>query len=71
MTILLGRSRVTNIVRKMAEAALGEMAAAVCGPPGLVQSTRNATAMISDERAVHKGTGAQGIYVHSEAFGYA
>ena len=71
ISILLGRPKVTNIVRRMAEAALGEMAVVVCGPPGLVQSTRNAAAMISDERAVHKGTGAQGIYVHAEAFGYA
>jgi hypothetical protein len=71
IVILLGRPKVTNIIRRMAEAALGEMAAVVCGPPGLVQSTRNAAAMISDERAVHKGTGAQGIYVHAEAFEYA
>jgi ferric-chelate reductase len=26
---------------------------------------------VSNERAVHKGSGAQGIYVHAEAFGYA
>jgi hypothetical protein len=50
---------------------LGEMAVVVCGPPGLVQNTRNVVVKISDERAVHKGSGAQGIYVHVEAFGYA
>jgi hypothetical protein len=49
----------------------GEMAVVVCGSPGLVQRTRNAVVKISDDRAVHKGTGAQGIYVHAEAFGYA
>jgi predicted ferric reductase len=66
-----GRPNVSTIIRKTAELALGEMAVVVCGPPGLVQCTRNYVVAISDERAVHKGTGAQGIYVHAEAFGYA
>jgi predicted ferric reductase len=69
--LLAGRPHVPNIIRKTAELALGEMAVVVCGPPGLVQCTRNAVVTISDDRAVHKGTGAQGIYVHAEAFGYA
>lgn len=69
--IISGRPNVSNIIRKTAELALGEMAVVVCGPPGLVQCTRNCVVAISDERAVHKGTGAQGIYVHAEAFGYA
>jgi len=47
------------------------MAVVVCGPVGLVQGARNAAVAISDERGVHKGTGAQGIYVHAETFGYA
>jgi hypothetical protein len=71
ISILSCRPEVINIICKTAETALGEMAVVVCGPPGLVQSTRNAAVLISDERAVHKGTGAQGIYVHAEAFGYA
>ncbi|KAL3422334.1 ferric reductase like transmembrane component [Phlyctema vagabunda] len=66
-----GRPNIPNIIRRTAELALGEMAIVVCGPPGLVQSTRNAAVGVSDERAVHKGTGAQGIYVHAEMFGYA
>jgi hypothetical protein len=69
--LLAGRPHVPNIIRKTAELALGEMAVVVCGPPSLVQCTRNAVVTISDDRAVHKGTGAQGIYVHAEAFGYA
>ena len=69
-SFLPGRPEVKSIIRSTAETALGEMAVVVCGPPGLVQSTRNAAARVSDERAVHKGTGAQGIYVHAEAFGY-
>jgi predicted ferric reductase len=71
ISVLSGRPEVTNIITRTAETALGEMAVVVCGPPSLVQSTRNAAAKISDVRAVHKGTGAQGIYVHAEAFGYA
>jgi NAD(P)H-flavin reductase len=66
-----GRPNVSSIIRKTAELALGEMAVVVCGPPGMVQCTRNCVVKVSDERAVHKGTGAQGIYVHAEAFGYA
>ena len=71
ISIISGRPEVSNIIRKTAELALGEMAVVVCGPPGLVQCTRNAAVAISDERGVHKGTGAQGIYVHAETFGYA
>ncbi|CAG8961018.1 hypothetical protein HYFRA_00002558 [Hymenoscyphus fraxineus] len=71
INLLTGRPDVSNIIRTTAELALGEMAVVVCGPPGLVQRTRNAAVAISDDRAVHKGTGAQGIYVHAETFGYA
>jgi hypothetical protein len=69
--LLSGRPHVANIIRKQAELAWGEMAVVVCGPKALIQCTRNAAANISDDRAVHKGTGAQGIYVHAECFGYA
>jgi len=62
---------VSDMIRKIVETALGEMAVVICGPRGPVQSTRNTAAMISDERAAHKGTGVQVIYVHAEAFGYA
>lgn len=46
------------------ERAKGETAIGVCGPLGLVTAIRNAVVNISDDRAVHKGTGAQGIYLH-------
>jgi len=69
--VLSGRPNIAGIIRKTAELALGEMAVVVCGPPGMVQTTRNAAVKISDDRAVHKGTDAQGIYVHAECFGYA
>lgn len=47
-------------------AAQGESAIAVCGPLGLVTEVRATVVRLSDERAVHKGTGAQGIYLHVE-----
>jgi hypothetical protein len=34
----------------------------------LVATVRNAVASLSDERAVHKGTGAQGIHLHVEEY---
>ncbi|KAK0125025.1 hypothetical protein ONS96_008891 [Cadophora gregata f. sp. sojae] len=71
IAILSGRPDVSEIITGTAECALGEMAVVVCGPQGLVQRTRNTAAAVSDERGVHKGTGAQGIYVHAETFGYA
>lgn len=71
ITFLPGRPKVEHIISETAEQALGEMAVVVCGPAGLVQDSRNAVVKVSDERGVHKGTGAQGIYVHAEAFGYA
>ncbi|CZT05639.1 related to ferric reductase, NADH/NADPH oxidase and related proteins [Rhynchosporium agropyri] len=71
ISILGGRPDVTELIQQTAEYAMGEMAVVVCGPQGLVQNTRNAAAKVSDERGVHKGTGAQGIYVHAETFGYA
>ncbi|PBP27244.1 metalloreductase [Diplocarpon rosae] len=71
ISILGGRPHVSENITEVAERALGEMAVVVCGPPGLVQKTRNAAARVSRKRGVHKGTGAQGIWVHAETFGYA
>ena len=71
ITRLSGRPIISAIVRDTAEAALGEIAVVVCGSSSLVQSARNEVVRVSDERAVHKGTGAQGIWMHAECFGYA
>lgn len=68
--VLSGRPNSRNIIRKTLEQALGESAVVVCGPQGMVDDVRRSVAGLSDERAVHKGTGAQGIYLHTEAFGY-
>lgn len=70
ITILTGRPCPNNIIRKTLEQALGESAVVVCGPPGLVNDVRQSVVVLSDERAIHKGTGAQGIYLRTEAFDY-
>ncbi|EQL01135.1 Flavoprotein transmembrane component [Ophiocordyceps sinensis CO18] len=36
----------------------------------LAASTRNCVSRLSDERAVHKGTGAQGIFLHVEEYAF-
>ena len=68
--MLSGRPQPKNLIRKMLEQALGESAVAVCGPKGLVANVRHSVVSLSDERAIHKGTGAQGVYLHAEAFDY-
>ncbi|GAB7348060.1 hypothetical protein MBLNU459_g6094t1 [Dothideomycetes sp. NU459] len=70
IAIFSGRPACKTVIRKMLEQARGESAVVVCGPRGLVDDVRSATVALSDERAVHKGTGAQGVWLHTEAFGY-
>jgi ferric-chelate reductase len=50
--------------------AEGETGVGVCGPLGLNSDVRRTVVRCSDERAVHKGTGAQGVYLHAECFGW-
>ncbi|KAH0543190.1 hypothetical protein FGG08_002451 [Glutinoglossum americanum] len=68
--ILSGRPECRSLIQKELELALGESAVVVCGPSSLVETVRDSVVSLSDERAVHKGTGAQGIYMHTEYFGY-
>lgn len=70
ITLLTGRPNLLGIIRNSLEEALGEAAVVACGPQGLVDDVRRVVVGLSNERAVHKGTGAQGIYLHTEAFGY-
>jgi hypothetical protein len=58
------------VLWELLEQAEGETGIAVCGPLGLSSDVRMTVVRCSDERAVHKGTGAQGIYLHSECFGW-
>ncbi|KAF7504921.1 hypothetical protein GJ744_001568 [Endocarpon pusillum] len=70
MKLLSGRPQPRSIIRKVLEEAEGESAVVCCGPQGLQDDVRASVVALSDERAVHKGTGAQGIYLHVEGFGY-
>jgi hypothetical protein len=67
-TFVSGRPDLLEIVYNLAEQAEGEMAVLACGPLGLSTGIRNTVARVSDDRAVHKGTGAEGIYLHVESF---
>ncbi|KAF1830359.1 hypothetical protein BDW02DRAFT_507719 [Decorospora gaudefroyi] len=70
ISIFAGRPQTRDIVRRSLEQALGESAVVVCGPQGLVADVKRCVVGLSDERAVHKGTGAQGVYLHTESFGW-
>lgn len=65
-----GRPDITSAIRLPVEAAAGETSVAVCGGRELVMAVRNYVAALSDERAVHKGSGAQGIHLHVEGYCY-
>jgi hypothetical protein len=58
------------MIRPPVEAALGETAVVTCGGAEITAQARTFVARLSDERAVHKGTGAQGIYLFTESYGW-
>ncbi len=60
----VGRPHIHDLLLESIVVAQGETAIATCGPLGLTTAVRTAVVKISDDRAVHKGTGAQGIYLH-------
>lgn len=62
------RPNIEAFIRDPVESAGGETSVVVCGGRSLVARTRNCVARLSDERAVHKGTGAQGIHLHVEEY---
>lgn len=62
------RPDIEAFIREPVEAAGGETSVVVCGGKSLTARTRNCVARLSDERAVHKGTGAQGIHLHVEEY---
>lgn len=68
--IITGRPSIRTQLRHVLEKARGETAVVACGPRGLVTQVRNDVVYLSDERAVHKGTGAQGIFLHTESFSW-
>ena len=62
------RPDIASFIRRPVEMTGGETSIAVCGGKPLVASVRNSVASLSDERAVHKGTGAQGLHLHVEEY---
>lgn len=64
------RPDVEAFIRAPVEATGGETSVVVCGGPSLVARVRNCVAALSDERAVHKGTGAQGIHLFAEEYSF-
>jgi hypothetical protein len=59
-----------DLVRPTVEESDGETAIIGCGSGSFLAQLRNYTAALSDERAVHKGTGAQGIFLFVENYGW-
>jgi NAD(P)H-flavin reductase len=64
------RPDIEALIREPVEKASGETAVIVCGGKEVVSRTRNCVSRLSDERAVHKGTGAQGIYLYVEEYSF-
>jgi NAD(P)H-flavin reductase len=62
------RPDIPSFLQNAVEATGGETAVVICGGPSLVAKVRTSVAKLSDERAVHKGTGAQGIHLHVEEY---
>lgn len=58
------------LIREPVEQAWGETGIIVCGGREIAARTRNCVSRLSDERAVQKGTGAQGIYLHVEEYSF-
>ena len=64
-----GRPSIAKFIQDPVEDSAGETSVVVCGGKSLTSTVRNFVARLSDDRAVHKGTGAQGIHLHVEEFG--
>ena len=71
LPITYGRPRSLDaLIRPTIEDSEGETAIIACGGATFMAEVRNYTAALSDERAVHKGTGAQGIFLFTETYGW-
>lgn len=68
--IYTSRPDLEPLIRDAVERAWGETAVVVCGGREITARARNCVSRLSDERAVHKGTGAQGIYLHVEEYAF-
>lgn len=65
-----GRPSFDALIRKPVEEAYGETAILGCGGQSFSADLRSYVSRLSDERAVHKGTGAQGLFLFMESFGW-
>jgi len=63
-----GRQTLSSMIVPAVENATGETAIALCANRVLSAEARNLVAGLCDERAVHKGSGAQGILLYTEGF---
>lgn len=71
LPISLGRPEsFDHLIRPAVESAQGETVVVACGGKQLMAQIRTYIAGLSDERAVHKGTGAQSIYFWGETYGW-
>ncbi|RPB27515.1 hypothetical protein L211DRAFT_779183 [Terfezia boudieri ATCC MYA-4762] len=70
VNIKTGRPALRALINKELEQARGEAAVVVCGPVGLKGVVRREVTGLCDERAVCKGSGADGVYLHVEGFGW-
>ena len=64
------RPSLESVILPAVEHARGETAVISCGNKTLTADVRSYVTKLSDERAVHKGTGAQGIYLWMEEYGW-
>jgi ferric-chelate reductase len=70
ITVSTGRPDLRAILDRNLSLARGETGVAVCGPQGLMARTRCVVAALSDERGSEKGTGAHGVALFGEGFGW-
>jgi hypothetical protein len=59
---------IATYIRDVVESTGGETSVVVCGGRSLASTTRNKVASVSDKRAAHKGTQAQGIRLFVEEY---
>ena len=64
------RPSVGELLNRPVEHARGETAIVACGGAGFIADVRNHVTWLSDDRAVHKGSGAQGIFLFTETYGW-
>ena len=68
ITTTTSRPSLSNTIRTAVESSAGEACVVVCGGKALSSDVRGIVSKLANERAVHKGTGAQGIRLWVEGF---